>query len=115
VAGRATWAVAYLPSCVRRAGTTPGTTVRSVFHFLTDGPDRDRYRRTMSAALGPGARVVVGTFAEDGLQLCSGLPTMRYGHAALAGAFGESSRCRPPAAANIPLRGARSSRSPGSG
>lgn len=85
VAGRATWAVAYLPSCARRAGTTPGTAVRSVFHFLTDGPDRDRYRRTMSAALGPGARVVVGTFAEDGLELCSGLPTMRYGHAALAG------------------------------
>lgn len=51
---------------------------RAVFHFLTAAADRGRYLRTLAAALEPGAGVVLGTFAEDGPEYCSGLPVSRY-------------------------------------
>jgi hypothetical protein len=51
---------------------------RAVFHFLTDPADQVRYRELLGAALEPGAAVVVGTFAADGPDHCSGLPTARY-------------------------------------
>jgi SAM-dependent methyltransferase len=51
---------------------------RAVFHFLTDPADQARYRELLGAALAPGAAVVVGTFAVDGPDHCSGLPTARY-------------------------------------
>lgn len=62
---------------------------RAVFHFLTDPADRQRYRDLLAAALAPGALVVVGTFAADGPQSCSGLPTARYSAPGLAGEFGD--------------------------
>ncbi|GAA2541442.1 class I SAM-dependent methyltransferase [Pseudonocardia hydrocarbonoxydans] len=61
---------------------------RAVFHFLTEPADRRRYRDLLAAALDPGAVVVVGTFAADGPESCSGLPTARYSAAALAAEFG---------------------------
>jgi hypothetical protein len=57
---------------------------RAVFHFLTDPADRQRYRSVLNRALEPGGYVVIGTFAADGPTRCSGLPTARYGAAALA-------------------------------
>lgn len=51
---------------------------RALFHFLTDPQDRDRYLEVLGAALQPGGAVVVGTFAQDGPQRCSGLPVRRY-------------------------------------
>jgi hypothetical protein len=60
-----------------------------VFHFLTEARDRARYLATLSAALAPGGAVIVGTFAEDGPERCSGLPVRRYGPDALAAAFGD--------------------------
>lgn len=61
---------------------------RAVFHFLTDEDQRARYRRSLLEALRPGAVVIVATFAEDGPQRCSGLPTHRYDPAGLAAALG---------------------------
>lgn len=61
---------------------------RAVFHFLTDPADRARYRDLLAAALAPGALVVVGTFAADGPESCSGLPTARYGPEELAAELG---------------------------
>jgi len=51
---------------------------RAVFHFLTTTEDRDAYLRTMSQALAAGGALVIGTFAPDGSDHCSGLPTQRY-------------------------------------
>ncbi len=60
---------------------------RAVFHFLTEPADRatyaDQVRRTA-----PGGRVVIATFAPDGPETCSGLPTCRYDAAGLAEALG---------------------------
>lgn len=60
---------------------------RAVFHFLTDAADRERYRQVLDAALADDGLVVVGTFAADGPEQCSGLPTARYGAGELAAQF----------------------------
>jgi hypothetical protein len=51
---------------------------RAVFHFLTSGQERQRYKRTLHAATGPGAVAVFGCFAPDGPQRCSGLSVARH-------------------------------------
>lgn len=61
---------------------------RAVFHFLTDADEQRRYLDQLQRALAPGGHVVLGTFAEDGPQRCSGLPTARYSPEALADVFG---------------------------
>jgi hypothetical protein len=58
---------------------------RAVFHFLTGPAERERYRATLRAALA--LTVVVGTFAADGPDRCSGLPTSRYDADQLAAEF----------------------------
>lgn len=62
---------------------------RAVFHFLIDAADRAAYVAAARAALDPGAVAVVGTFAADGPEQCSGLPTARYDATELAAAFGD--------------------------
>ena len=57
---------------------------RAVFHFLTDSDDRAAYLATLAVALRPGGHAVIATFAEDGPDLCSGLPVLRYAPEALA-------------------------------
>lgn len=51
---------------------------RAVFHFLTTEDDRKAYVTTMLSALRDGGKAIIITFAEDGPELCSGLPVMRY-------------------------------------
>ncbi len=51
---------------------------RAVLHFLTDEDERARYLLTLGAAVEAGGVVVIGTFAEDGPESCSGLPVWRY-------------------------------------
>ncbi|HWX67306.1 MAG TPA: class I SAM-dependent methyltransferase [Rhodanobacter sp.] len=60
---------------------------RAVFHFLTEPGEQARYLAAAAHAVLPGGFVVVGTFADDGPERCSGLPVSRYGTAALAAAF----------------------------
>ena len=57
---------------------------RAVCHVLTGAEDRAGYARTMSAALRPGGIAVIATFADDGPEMCSGLPVERYAPEALA-------------------------------
>lgn len=61
---------------------------RAVFHFLTDPADQQRYRNALAAALEPNGHVIIGTFAADGPQHCSGLPVARYGPDRLAECLG---------------------------
>jgi hypothetical protein len=61
---------------------------RAVFHFLVEENQRRAYLAALRAALTPEARVVIGTFAADGPEQCSGLPVQRYGPEELAAVFG---------------------------
>jgi SAM-dependent methyltransferase len=61
---------------------------RAVFHFLTDTTAQQRYLDTLAGALKPGGRIVLGTFAADGPQSCSGLPVARYSPDALTTRLG---------------------------
>jgi SAM-dependent methyltransferase len=51
---------------------------RAAFHFLTDAPDRSAYVGHLKKAVRSGGHVIIGTFAPDGPERCSGLPIMRY-------------------------------------
>lgn len=61
---------------------------RAVFHFLVDDSLRARYVDTVGRAVRPGGAVVLGTFAVDGPEQCSGLPVRRWSAEALAAEFG---------------------------
>ena len=61
---------------------------RAVFHFLVAPHQRAAYRAVLHAALEPGGSAIVATFAEDGPETCSGLPTARYAPDDLAEVFG---------------------------
>jgi len=60
---------------------------RAVFHFLTEEPDRAAYVRALAGGLAPGGWAIVATFAEDGPEMCSGLPVRRYAPDDLTGEF----------------------------
>jgi len=60
---------------------------RAVFHFLTEPTDRERYVDVAHRALHDGGVAIVGTFAEDGPDHCSGLPVSRYSFEELADTF----------------------------
>jgi SAM-dependent methyltransferase len=57
---------------------------RAVLHFLVAARDRDRYLETLLAALGPRGGVIIGVFAPDAPDRCSGLPVARYSAEQLA-------------------------------
>lgn len=61
---------------------------RAAFHFLTDATDRAAYVARLVKAVRPGGHAVIGTFALDGPERCSGLPVVRYGAASLAKVLG---------------------------
>jgi len=62
---------------------------RAAFHFLIDPSDRCAYVTRMKQAIKPGGHIIIGTFAIDGPEKCSGLPVNRYDAASLANELGE--------------------------
>lgn len=62
---------------------------RAVLHFLVDPADRARYVATASRAVATGGVAVIGVFAPDGPERCSGLPVVRSSGDALARLFGD--------------------------
>jgi trans-aconitate methyltransferase len=65
---------------------------RAVFHFLTGEHERTVYRATLLKGLRPHGALILGTFAEDGPERCSGLPVHGWSAEALAAEFGDEFR-----------------------
>ncbi len=65
---------------------------RAAFHFLTDERDRAVYRATLLKGLRRGGALIIGTFAQDGPEKCSGLPVHRWSAEALADELGAEFR-----------------------
>jgi hypothetical protein len=61
---------------------------RAAFHFLTEPEDRAAYAARISRAVRPGGHVIIGTFAPDGPERCSGLPIVRHDAASLGEMLG---------------------------
>ncbi|GLR85809.1 class I SAM-dependent methyltransferase [Bradyrhizobium iriomotense] len=57
---------------------------RAAFHFLTEPSDRTAYVDRLRSAVREGGHVIIGTFALDGPEKCSGLPVQRYDGNSLA-------------------------------
>ncbi len=60
---------------------------RAVLHFLTDPTDRARYADLAATTVTPGGVAVIGCFAPDGPDACSGLPVKRASADELATMF----------------------------
>jgi ubiquinone/menaquinone biosynthesis C-methylase UbiE len=61
---------------------------RAAFHFLTETADQNAYGERLTRALRPGGHAIIGTFALDGPERCSGLPVVRYDSSHLSVALG---------------------------
>lgn len=61
---------------------------RAAFHFLNDPAEQRAYATALSAALKPGGTAIIGTFALDGPERCSGLPVTRHDAASIAAILG---------------------------
>jgi SAM-dependent methyltransferase len=57
---------------------------RAAFHFLTEASDRTAYIDRLTKAVRSGGHAIIGTFAPDGPERCSGLPVVRYDPAQLS-------------------------------
>ena len=62
---------------------------RALLHFFIDHDDRERYMETLVVAVPVGGFVVLGVFASDGPETCSGLPVNGYAVNDLATLLGE--------------------------
>jgi ubiquinone/menaquinone biosynthesis C-methylase UbiE len=51
---------------------------RATFHFMVAESDRAAYLSRLARAIKPGGHAIIGTFAPDGPEQCSGLPVRRY-------------------------------------
>jgi len=63
---------------------------RAAFHFLTEQNERAAYADCVRKAVRPGGHVIIGTFAPDGPERCSGLPVVRHDAASLGAMLGGS-------------------------
>ena len=61
---------------------------RAAFHFLIEEDRQNLYMERLVSTVAPDGCVVVGAFALDGPERCSGLPVQRYGEASLADRLG---------------------------
>lgn len=86
-AGSVEWIVANaLDSSVREVAVWHD---RAVFHFLVEPDEQRRYVERMKASLRVGGSFIVGTFALDGPEKCSGLPVQRWDLDSLSLLLGE--------------------------
>jgi SAM-dependent methyltransferase len=86
-ADRVTWLVANITKA-ETLGNFDLWHDRAVFHFLTTPEDRQTYVNLASRTVRVGGHLIVGTFALDGPEKCSGLDVCRYDSARLSGELG---------------------------
>ncbi len=60
---------------------------RAAFHFLVTEAEVRTYVQSAARTVVPGGHAVIGQFAMDGPERCSGLPVMRRGPVQIAAAF----------------------------
>jgi SAM-dependent methyltransferase len=65
---------------------------RATFHFMVAESDRAAYVSRLARALKPTGHAIIGTFAPDGPEQCSGLPVRRYDADSLAPTLGPGFR-----------------------
>jgi SAM-dependent methyltransferase len=63
---------------------------RAVFHFMVEPDDQLRYVALAARTVKQHGILIVGTFASDGPERCSGLPVRRYDSDELAKVFGKN-------------------------
>ena len=63
---------------------------RAAFHFLMEPHDRAAYAERLREVVRLGGHVIIGTFAPDGPERCSGLPVMRHDAVSLGETLGRS-------------------------
>lgn len=63
---------------------------RAVFHFMTDQQMRSAYVLAASRAVKAGGHAIIGTFALDGPEACSGIQVSRHSPDTLAAQFAEN-------------------------
>ena len=61
---------------------------RAAFHFLTRESEQMAYIERLKRALRRGGHVIIGTFAFDGPEKCSGLPVARHNSESIAELLG---------------------------
>jgi SAM-dependent methyltransferase len=61
---------------------------RAAFHFLTREEEQNAYIQRLKQALRRGGHVIIGTFAPDGPEKCSGLPVARHNAESLSAILG---------------------------
>ncbi|WP_298426986.1 class I SAM-dependent methyltransferase [Rhodoblastus sp.] len=61
---------------------------RAAFHFLVDPADQQAYVERLRTALAVGGVAIIGTFAPDGPEKCSGLVVARHDARSLARVLG---------------------------
>lgn len=71
---------------------TPGRTYdvwhdRAVFHFMVTDELRNGYKSALTRAVHPGGFAIIGTFAEDGPERCSGITVTRHSSESIADFF----------------------------
>ena len=76
-ANRVEWLAADVLAARLPAGAFDVWHDRAVSHFLTEDADVARYARRAASAIRPGGHAVIGGFAPDGPERCSGLPVAR--------------------------------------
>jgi SAM-dependent methyltransferase len=62
---------------------------RAALHFLTAPSDQAAYVNRLRRALRRGGHAIIGSFAPDGPEKCSGLPVIRHDDASLGTLLGE--------------------------
>lgn len=63
---------------------------RAAFHFLTEENDQASYADCVNKAVKQGGIVIIGTFALDGPERCSGLPIVQHDANSLKSMLGKS-------------------------
>lgn len=66
---------------------------RAVLHFLTEDAQVERYRQQLQRTLAAQGQAVIGGFAADGPERCSGLPVRRRSAEQLAALFAAGFDC----------------------